>query len=234
MHVGPTAEVKHADCGRYSMPPEAAGIPGTMYLYEDRVRIVAGGHVRVHDRVGPGRKAMDPADRAARLAAVSARRARSYQAREDLLDLGEPAFAFFTEIVHRPGPWQAVVLELHARLQRYGPAAMTRAFSIAVRRRDFSLAAIDQVLLQPTLFPVEVGCTRPEPPSPSSPPTWIWTPSASASRWQHPPRLARAGGSLNAGLRPLDRSSSLGKHSAPTRASPLPAAFTMLTSDRHQ
>jgi len=40
--------------------------------------------------------------------------------------------------------------------------------------------------------------------------------------------------SLNAGLRALDRSSFHRKHSDPTRASPLPAAFTMLMSDRHR
>ena len=35
VHVGPTAEVLHAGCG-YSMPPEAAGLPATLYLYRDR------------------------------------------------------------------------------------------------------------------------------------------------------------------------------------------------------
>src|SRR5712691_7909024 len=39
--VGPTAEVLH-ETHPYSMPPDAIGIPGTLFLYRDRVRIVAG------------------------------------------------------------------------------------------------------------------------------------------------------------------------------------------------
>ncbi|RME25281.1 MAG: IS21 family transposase, partial [Deltaproteobacteria bacterium] len=158
VHVGPTAEVRHPDYGRYSMPPEAAGIPGTLFLYEDRVRIVAGRHVRTHDRVGPGELAMDPEDRAARLKAVSGRRGRSYQAREDLLALGEPALAFLTELVHRrPHAWQPIVLELHACLQRDGPDALRQALAAAVQHADFTLAAVHQALRQPTLFPQEVA-----------------------------------------------------------------------------
>jgi hypothetical protein len=41
--VGPTAEVVH-EAHSYSMPPEAAGLPATPYLYRDAVRIVAGRH----------------------------------------------------------------------------------------------------------------------------------------------------------------------------------------------
>lgn len=156
--VTATAEVDLADYGRYSMPPEAAGIPGTLFVYETRVRIVAGPHVRWHDRVGPGESSMDPADRAARLAAVAGRRGRSYRARQDLLELGEPAFRFLTELVHRrPRAWMPIVLELHARLQRHGPQAMRRAFAEAVQRGAFSLADVDQALRQPTLFPLEVA-----------------------------------------------------------------------------
>jgi len=47
--VGPTAEVLH-ETHAYSMPPDAAGLPGTLYLYRDRVRIVAGRHEAVHER----------------------------------------------------------------------------------------------------------------------------------------------------------------------------------------
>ncbi|HRS17848.1 MAG TPA: IS21 family transposase, partial [Thermoanaerobaculaceae bacterium] len=41
VHVGPTAEVVF-ETNSYAMEPEAAGLPGTLYLYRDRVRIVAG------------------------------------------------------------------------------------------------------------------------------------------------------------------------------------------------
>jgi hypothetical protein len=33
----------------YSMPPDAIGLPGTLYLYRDRVRIVAGRYLAAHD-----------------------------------------------------------------------------------------------------------------------------------------------------------------------------------------
>src|SRR3989304_1296325 len=45
--VGPTAAVLH-DTHPYSMPPDAIGIPGTLFLYRDRVRIVAGRFARIH------------------------------------------------------------------------------------------------------------------------------------------------------------------------------------------
>src|SRR5207244_5982335 len=42
VYVGPTGTVLHDGHG-YSMPPEAISMPATLYLYADRVRIVAGG-----------------------------------------------------------------------------------------------------------------------------------------------------------------------------------------------
>jgi hypothetical protein len=41
VYVGPTGTVLH-DGHPYSMPPEAISMPATLYLYADRVRIVAG------------------------------------------------------------------------------------------------------------------------------------------------------------------------------------------------
>ena len=49
VYVGPTGTVMH-DGHAYSMPPEAISMPGTLYLYADRVRIVAGRHEAVHPR----------------------------------------------------------------------------------------------------------------------------------------------------------------------------------------
>ena len=50
VYVGPTGTVIH-DTHPYSMPPEAIGIAGTLYLYRDGVRIVAG---RARPAVHPG------------------------------------------------------------------------------------------------------------------------------------------------------------------------------------
>ncbi len=50
VHVGPTGYVVH-DTHPYSMPTEALGLPGTLYLYRHRVRIVAGRFEAQHERL---------------------------------------------------------------------------------------------------------------------------------------------------------------------------------------
>jgi transposase len=49
VYVGPTGTVLH-DGHPYSMPPEAISMPATLYLYADRVRIVAGRYEAIHPR----------------------------------------------------------------------------------------------------------------------------------------------------------------------------------------
>jgi transposase len=67
--IGPTGVVVH-DTHEYSMPPESMGIPGTLYLYRDRVRIVAGRYAATHPRLfGPPAKSTLPEHRAQRVAA---------------------------------------------------------------------------------------------------------------------------------------------------------------------
>src|SRR6266496_3061558 len=86
--VGPTGMVIH-DTHPYSMPPDAIGLPGTLYLYRDRVRIVAGRFGAKHVRQWqPGAGSILPEHRAERVAAVSGTRARRYLQRQHLLDLG--------------------------------------------------------------------------------------------------------------------------------------------------
>src|SRR5262245_50008660 len=84
------------------MPPEAISRPGTLYLYADRVRIVAGRYEAVHPRQFVPREGSTlAAHRAALVAAVSGKRGKRYLKRQQLLDLGEPAFLYLTETVHR-------------------------------------------------------------------------------------------------------------------------------------
>jgi len=86
--VGPTAEVIH-QTHTYSMAPDAIGIPGTLFLYRDRVRIVAGRFEAVHARLfAPGAKSTLPEHRAQHVAAVSGKRANRQLQREHLLELG--------------------------------------------------------------------------------------------------------------------------------------------------
>jgi transposase len=128
--VGPMGTVIH-DTHAYSMPPEAIGIPGTLYLHRDRVRIVAGRfvavHVRIFERGAP--PSTLPEHRAEQVAAVSGKRAKRYLQREHLLALGPPALAYLTELTHRrPAIWIHDIERLHDLLQRHGEAAVRTAF----------------------------------------------------------------------------------------------------------
>ena len=127
--VGPTGVVIH-DTHPYSMPPDAIGLPGTLYLYRDRVRIVAGRFSAEHVRQWqPGDGSILPEHRAERVAAVSGKRARRYLQRQHLLDLGPAALAYLTELTHRrPQRWIHDVERLHELLQTHGDAALRGAF----------------------------------------------------------------------------------------------------------
>lgn len=67
------------------------------------------------------------------VAAVSGKRGRLYLMREQLLEVGQPALDFITELVHRkPRTWARDVERLHALLLEYDNAAMYRAFQLAL------------------------------------------------------------------------------------------------------
>jgi transposase len=145
--VGPTGLVPFQGY-RYSMPPEAIGIPGMLWLYPEKVRIVAGRFERVHDRVPEqGQDSIHPEDRAARLAQVSGKRGRLYLKRQELLDLGPAAVAFLTEIVHcHRFTWQSEVEQLHAALTQHGPAALHRALALAHQRELYGAPHVLRLL----------------------------------------------------------------------------------------
>ncbi len=149
IYVGPTGLVTFQGY-RYSMPPEAIGIPGMLWLYPERVRIVAGRFEREHARVPEqGKDSIPPEDRAARLAAVSGKRGRLYLKRQEILDLGPAAEAFFTEIVHRHRfTWPSEVEQLHAALVEHGPAALHRALAIAHQRELYGAPHVLRLLTQ--------------------------------------------------------------------------------------
>src|SRR5262245_7011117 len=127
--VNPTAVVLH-DGHPYSMPPDAIGLPGTLYLFRDRVRIVAGRFGAEHVRQWEaGAGSILPEHRAQRVAAVSGTRARRYLQRQHLIDVGAAALAYLTELTHRrPRTWIPEVERLHDLLQTHGDAAIRTAF----------------------------------------------------------------------------------------------------------
>jgi transposase len=138
VQVSPTATVVH-DTNLYSMPPESAGFPGTLFLYRDRMRIVAGKYEATHPRLaGKGAKSTLPEHRAARLAAVAGQRGKQYLMREHVLEVGGSALEYLTEITHRrPRAWKAEIERLHEMLQTHGREAMAWAFERAVAEETF-------------------------------------------------------------------------------------------------
>ena len=94
VYVGPTGTVMH-DGHAYSMPPEAISTPATLYLYAQRVRIVAGRYEAEHPRKFAAQESSWLAERrAAMISAVSGKRGKRYLKRQQLLELGEPALLY--------------------------------------------------------------------------------------------------------------------------------------------
>src|SRR5437867_1384098 len=147
--VGPSGVVTFEGY-RYSMPPEAIGIPGTLWLCRERVRIVAGRYASEHLRVPEcGRDSFHPEHRTARLAKVAGERGRLYLKRQELLDLGPVAEVFLTEIVHRHRfTWKAEVEQLHRALLVHGPAALQRSLALASEQRLFAAHHVLELLPQ--------------------------------------------------------------------------------------
>jgi hypothetical protein len=128
LSVGPTGMVVH-DNHYYSMAPDAIGLPATLWLYRDRVRIVAGRYESRHPRLfEPGSKSFLPEHRAQTVAAVSGKRAKRYAKREQLIALGQPALDYLDELIHRrPNQWYHDIDLLHQLLQEYGEEAVLHA-----------------------------------------------------------------------------------------------------------
>jgi transposase len=121
--VGPTAMVTHQGI-RYAMPAAACGLPATLWLYPERVKIVTAGsrHEATHPRFPAfGTVSYLPGQRAAQLAAVAGARKRLYFMRERLLELGPVGEGYLTELIHqRPHTWKGDVERLFALLEELG------------------------------------------------------------------------------------------------------------------
>jgi len=127
--VGPTAEVSF-EGAIYSMPPGAVGLPATLHVSPARIRIVAGRHTAEHPRLEPGQRSILPEHRALQVAAVSGKRGKRYLKRQHILELGDEAFTYFSEIVHRrPASWYSDVEVMHELLQLVGDDPVRAAIS---------------------------------------------------------------------------------------------------------
>ena len=153
VYVGPTGTVLHQG-HPYSMPPQAIGMAGTLYLYKNRVRITAGAHESIHDRkFVSGEGSILASHRAAMVAAVSGKRGKRYLKRQQILDLGAPALAYVTEIVHRrPKHWIQDIDRLHDILQVHGPDILRRAMEDGLRTQLFGATYVERTLQGSILF----------------------------------------------------------------------------------
>lgn len=145
--VGPTGAVMH-DGHRYSMPPPAIGIAGTLFLYRERVRIVAGRFEAEHPRLSlPGAQSNLPEHRAQQVAAVSGKRAKRYLQRQHLLELGGPALDYLTELTYRrPRLWSRDVERLHELLATHGGESLRAAFAQGLREQLFGAEYVAHAL----------------------------------------------------------------------------------------
>jgi len=136
--VGPTAMVDFQGI-RYAMPAGACGIPATLHLYPDRVRIVTtGGRFEATHARFPrvGRTSYLPGQRAEQLAAVAGARKRLYFMRERILELGPVGEGYLTELVHaRPRTWKGDVERLFALLEEVGEESFLRLLQRALFQR---------------------------------------------------------------------------------------------------
>ena len=145
--VGPTGMVEHKGY-RYAMPPESIGVPGTLFLGRDWVRITAGRHERMHRRTPErGITSYIPEDRARLLAAVTGARGRLYAKRQQILELGGAAETFLTELVHRRRfTWKGDVERIHESLVQYGPQAVAWALEDACSQGLFAAEHVGSAL----------------------------------------------------------------------------------------
>lgn len=138
--VGPTAMVTYQGL-RYAMPAAACGLPATLWLYPDRVKIVTAGsrHEALHPRFPPaGSVSYLPGQRAAQLAAVAGARKRLYFMRERLLELGPVGEGYLTEVIHqRPHTWKGDVERLFALLEELGEVRFRTVLQRALFQRLF-------------------------------------------------------------------------------------------------
>jgi transposase len=151
--VGPTGWVEFRGI-RYSMPPKAIHLPATLWLYPDRVKIVAGPHEVEHPRKpAQGVVSTHPEHSAAGLASVSGRRAKLYYQRQRLLELGPPAEEFLTELVHaRPRFWMDDVEKLFDRLQSLGASSLLMALQWASAKKLYGAEYVEEKLQEFTLW----------------------------------------------------------------------------------
>jgi len=121
-------------------PPEAISMPATLYLYADRVRIVAGRYEVNHPRKFVAHEGSTlAAHRGGHGAALSGKRGKRYLKRQQLLELGRACFP----LPHRdrsppnPGSGSTTSIGCHNILQSHGAEVLRRAMERGLEEQVF-------------------------------------------------------------------------------------------------
>lgn len=148
VQVGPTALVEFQGV-RYAMPAGACGIPATLHLYPDRVRIVTGGSrfEATHPRFPRvGTTSYLEGQRAEQLAAVAGARKRLYFMRERILELGPIGESYLTVLIHaRPLTWKGDVERLFMLLEEMGETRFLRVLQRALFQQLYGAEYVVQL-----------------------------------------------------------------------------------------
>jgi transposase len=149
VHVSATALVEYERV-RYAMPAEACGLPATLFLYPDRVRITAGGgrFEVTHPRFPRhGNTCYLAGQRAEQLARVAGERKRLYFMRERILELGPVGEGYLTELIHqRRFTWKGDVERLFMLLEQVGEERFLRALQRALFLRLYGAEYVEDAL----------------------------------------------------------------------------------------
>ena len=151
VQVGPTALVDFQGV-RYAMPAGACGIPATLFLYPDRVKITTSGgrFEALHPRFpNVGRTSYLEGQRAEQLAAVAGARKRLYFMRERILELGPVGEGYLTELIHtRPFTWKADVERLFMLLEEVGESRFLELLKRALFQRLYGAEYVVRLAAQ--------------------------------------------------------------------------------------
>lgn len=154
VQVSATALVEYERV-RYAMPAEACGLPATLFLYPDRVKITAGnGRFQVtHPRFPRhGNTCYLVGQRSAQLARVAGERKRLYFMRERILELGPVGEGYLTELIHqRRFTWKSDVQRLFTLLERVGEERFLRALQRTFFLRLFGAEYVEDALRHASL-----------------------------------------------------------------------------------
>jgi hypothetical protein len=149
--VGPTTMVTYQGV-RYAMPAKACGLPATLHLYPEHVRIVcAGGRIEeTHPRFPlVGSVSYLTGQRAQQLAQVYGSRQRLYFMRERLVEPRPVGEAYVTELVHqRPHTWKGCIERAFALLEQLGEARFRQLLQRALMQRLFGAEYLEHLAAQ--------------------------------------------------------------------------------------